>query len=128
MKVPPPSLLTWCFSNSLMVLTSTPQIDLLKFLKKIKIQQESDDCSSILCKFILFDGGILIVLLAIDMETKKFLNSTFNTSNMKVLKTFICLNLYMVFKNPECSTYTVSITHHNSVYLVILMVFILYKV
>ena len=36
MKVPPPSLLTWCFSNSLMVLTSTPQIDLLKFLKKNK--------------------------------------------------------------------------------------------
>jgi hypothetical protein len=36
------------------------------------------------------------------------------SSNMKVQRTFIYLNSYMVFKDPECPTYIVSITHHNS--------------
>jgi hypothetical protein len=38
----------------------------------------------------------------------------FRLSNMKVQRTFIYLNSYMVFKDPECPTYIVSITHHNS--------------
>ena len=65
-----------------------------------------------LCKSILSDDGVLIVFSAIDMQTKKVLNSTLNNGNMKVLRTFICLNSYMVFKDPECPTYTVSITYH----------------
>ena len=44
------------------------------------------------------------------------LNSTLHNGNMKVLRSFICLNSYMVFKDPECPTYTISITHHNSFY------------
>jgi hypothetical protein len=73
-----------------------------------------------LCKSILSDDGVLIVFFAIDMQTKKVLNSTLHNDNMKVLRTFICLNSYMVFKDPECPTYTVIIitiiTHHNSFY------------
>jgi hypothetical protein len=38
----------------------------------------------------------------------------FGSSNMKVQRTFIYLNSYMVFKDPGCPTYIVSITHHNS--------------
>jgi hypothetical protein len=67
-----------------------------------------------LCKSILSDDDVLIVIFAIDMQTKKVLNLTLHNGNMKVLRTFICLNLYMVFKDPECPTYTVSIIHHNS--------------
>ena len=66
-----------------------------------------------LCKSILSD----------DMQTKKVLNSTLHNGNMKVLRTFICLNSYMVFKDPESPTYTVSITHHNCFYLIILVLF-----
>ena len=66
------------------------------------------------CKSILSDNGVLIVFSAIDMQTKKVLNSTLYNGNMKVLRIFICLNSYMVFKDPECPTYTVSITFHNS--------------
>ena len=74
-----------------------------------------------LCKSILFDDGVLIVFSAIVMQIKKVLNSTLQIGNMKVLRTFICLNLYMIFKDPECPTYTVSITHHNCFYLIIFM-------
>ncbi len=83
-----------------------------------------------LCKSILSDDGVLVVFSAIDMQTKKVLNSTLHNGNMKVLRTFICLNSYMVFKDPESPTYTVSITHHNSFYVhyLILVLFILYIV
>ena len=81
-----------------------------------------------LCKSILIDDGVLIIFSAIDMQTKKVLNSTLNNNNMKVLRIFICLNSYMAFKDPECPTYTMSITHHNDFYVVILMVFVLYNV
>ena len=66
-----------------------------------------------LCKSILSDDNVLIVFSAIDIQTKKVLNSTLHNGNMKVLRIFICLNSYMVFKDPECPTYTVSKTHHN---------------
>jgi hypothetical protein len=62
------------------------------------------------------------------MQTKKVLNSTLHNGNMKVLRTFICLNSYMVFKDPESPTYTVSITHHICFYLIILVLFALYIV
>jgi hypothetical protein len=81
-----------------------------------------------LCKSILSDDGVLIVFSAIDIQTKKVLNSTLHNDNMKVLRTFICFNLYIVFKDPECPTYTVSITHHNCFYLIILVLFALYIV
>jgi hypothetical protein len=81
-----------------------------------------------LCKSILSDDGILIVFFAIDMQTNKVLNSTLHNGNMKVLRIFICLNSYMVFKDPESPTYTVSITHHNCFYLIILVLFALYIV
>ena len=81
-----------------------------------------------LCKFILSDNGIFIVFSAIDMQTKKVLNSTLHNGNMKVLRTFICLNSYLVFKDPESPTYTVSITHHNCFYLIVLVLFALYIV
>ena len=48
-----------------------------------------------LCKSILSDDGVLIVFYAIDMQTKKVLNSTLHNGNMKVLRTFICLNLFV---------------------------------
>ena len=51
-------------------------------------------------KSILSDDGVLIVFSAINMQTKKVLNSTLYNGNMKVLRTFICLNSYMVFKDP----------------------------
>ena len=51
-----------------------------------------------LCKSILSDDGVLIVFSAIDMQDKKVLNSTLQNGNMKVLRTFICLNSYMVSK------------------------------
>ena len=81
-----------------------------------------------LCKSILSDDGVLIVFSAIDMQTKKVLNSTLHNGNMKVLRTFICLNSYLVFKDPESPTYTVSITHHNCFYLIVLVLFALYIV
>jgi hypothetical protein len=40
--------------------------------------------------------------------------ASFGSSNMKVQMTFIYLNSYMVVKDPECPTYIISITHHNS--------------
>ena len=46
-----------------------------------------------LCKSILSDDDVLIVFSAIDMQTKKVMSSTLNNNNMKVLRTFICLNL-----------------------------------
>jgi hypothetical protein len=42
-----------------------------------------------LCKSILSDDGVLIVFYAIDMQTKKVMNSTLHNGNMKVLRTFI---------------------------------------
>ena len=81
-----------------------------------------------LCKSILFDDGVLFVFSAIDMQTKKVLNSTLYNGNMKVLRTFICPNSYTVFKDLECPTYTVSITHHNCFYVIILVLFVLYIV
>ena len=36
------------------------------------------------------------------MQTKKVLNSTIYIGNMKILRSFVGLNLYMVFKAPEC--------------------------
>ena len=81
-----------------------------------------------LCKSILSNDDVLIVFSAIDMQTKKVLDSTLHNGNMKVLRTFICLNSYLVFKDPESPTYTVSITHHNCFYLIILVLFALYIV
>ena len=51
-----------------------------------------------LCKSILSDDGVLIVFSAIDMQTKKVLNSTLQNDNMNVLRTFICMNSYLVSK------------------------------
>lgn len=56
------------------------------------------------CKFILFDDGVLIIFFTIDKQTKKVFNLTVNNNNMKVLGTFICLNLYINFKDLECPT------------------------
>ena len=81
-----------------------------------------------LCKSILSDDGVLIVFSAIDMQTKMVLNSTLHNDNMKVLRTFLCLILYIVFKDLECPTYTVSITHHNCFHVLILVLFVLYIV
>ena len=81
-----------------------------------------------LCKFIFSVDGVLIVFSAIDMQTKKVLNSTLHNGNVKAFRTFICLNSYMVFKDPECKTYTVSITHYNCFYIIILVLFVLYIV
>ena len=73
-----------------------------------------------LCKSILFDNGVFIVSSAIDMQTKKVLNSTLNNVNMKVFMTLICFNSWLIFKDSECRTNTVNITHHKKIYVLIL--------
>jgi hypothetical protein len=81
-----------------------------------------------LCKSILSNDGLLIVFSTINRQPKKVLNSTLHNGNMRVLRTFICFNSYMVFKDPECPTYTISRTHHNFFYLIFWVLFVLYIV
>ena len=123
-----PLPLTWFFSNFLdgldFNLSDRPAESPLwnKYDKNWMIATMS------LYKPILSDNEVFIVFSAIDMQSSKVLNSTLHNINMKALRTFMCLNSYMGFKNPECPTYTVSIIHYNCFYVIILVLFVLYIV
>jgi hypothetical protein len=76
--------------------TSTSQIHLLKFLFGINITTirwlQQCPCTSPSCLMMASSWYFLLSIC----KPKRFLNSTLYNGNMKILRTIICLNSYMV--------------------------------